>query len=56
MSGFLLVPVDDDWMGEFDRTVRTPVTISDPKPPDKLRELGEVRIWGTTNKKEASIF
>lgn len=56
MSGFLLVPVDDDWMGEFDRTVRTPVTISDPKPPDKLRELGEARIWGTTNKKEASIF
>lgn len=40
-----ILPVSNDWLPEFERTVRTPIVLSGPGIPDSL--IGsEERIWG----------
>lgn len=49
MSGLFLVPVDDDWIERFERTVEKPVSINPEDAPEPLQDFEEARIWGTTD-------
>lgn len=56
--GLYLVPVSDEWMPDFERTVARSVRI-DEGAPEELAGYDRVRIWGTTEtdsaKKQAHI-
>lgn len=49
MSGLFLVPVDDDWIEQFERTVEQSVDIDPKDAPEQLQDIGNARIWGTTD-------
>lgn len=49
MSDLFLVPIGDDWIDLFERTVRSGVTVeSGDEPPVEFGTEGRVRVWGTT--------
>lgn len=44
-TDLFIIPVSDDWLPEFERTVRSPIVLSGPGIPENL--VGrEERIWG----------
>lgn len=44
-TDLFIIPVSDDWIPEFDRTVRSPIVLDGPGIPEEL--VGrEERIWG----------
>lgn len=47
MTDLFLVPVGDEWIDDFERTVSSPLSIPADAPPE-LEGHSEVRIWGTT--------
>jgi tetrahydromethanopterin S-methyltransferase subunit A len=49
MSGPFLVPVEDDWIERFERTVEQLVRINPEDAPEPLQDLEEARISGTTD-------
>lgn len=46
MTDLFLVPVSDDWIGDYERTVASPLELDDP--PAEFAGRSEVRVWGTT--------
>lgn len=42
-----LMPVNDEWFPEFQRTVDNPFEVTEASPPDELQSHDEIRIWGT---------
>lgn len=52
MTELFLVPVGDDWIDEFERTVVSPWSVSNDAPPELSRK-SSVRIWGTTTGKDS---
>ncbi|MDS0243543.1 MULTISPECIES: HNH endonuclease [unclassified Haloferax] len=52
--GLYLIPISDDWKTQFDRTVSTPVDITQYDDlPLALAEAGNLRVWGTTTTESA---
>lgn len=47
MPRLYIVPVGEDWIDQFDSTVRSETEIPEDAPPD-LKRKGSARIWGTT--------
>ena len=47
MTRLFVVPVGEDWIADFDGTVRSPTAIPEDAPED-LQRKDEARIWGTT--------
>ncbi|MFC7229250.1 hypothetical protein N0B31_17755 [Salinirubellus salinus] len=56
MTNVYLIPVGDNWIDHFERTVEQPLTIGDSDAPAELDDFQEVRIWATTesSKKESA--
>lgn len=48
MSRLYIAPIGSDWMERFERTVASPIDLSDIELPPALEDKQEVRIWGTT--------
>ena len=48
MTNLYLVPVGEDWISEFKRTVEEPIEVTGEDVPTELSEFEEVRLWGTT--------
>lgn len=48
MIGLYLIPVGEDWMDEFRRTVENGLDI-DESAPSELQDYERVRIWGTVS-------
>ena len=48
MSRLYIAPIGSDWMGEFERTVASSISLPDVELPPKLEDEQDVRIWGTT--------
>lgn len=44
-TDLFIIPVSDDWLPEFDRTVRSPLVLEGPGIPEELVSREE-RIWG----------
>jgi putative restriction endonuclease len=44
------VPVDDDWMAWYNKTVEQPIDLSNA-PIEELQDFEEARVWGTTRGK-----
>lgn len=58
MPELFLVPVGEDWIDEYERTVETPVSVEEDAPSE-LEGDSEVRVWGTTegeDSKKRSLF
>jgi len=55
MTRLYVVPVGDDWIGRFRRTVSTPVEVPDAAP-EHLQRDEAVRIWGTTEGPQKRTF
>ena len=56
MTQMYLVPVDDDWMDWYNKTVEQPASLSD-SPIEELQGLEEARVWGTTRgKRKRTLF
>lgn len=47
MTRLYIIPVNEEWMSHFDRTVRERVPVPEEAPED-LHRSDEERIWGTT--------
>jgi putative restriction endonuclease len=52
MTDLFLVPVSDNWIDDYERTVASPLALDDP--PVELAERSEVRVWGTSVGDEGS--
>jgi len=53
MKDIFLVPVGDDWISDFEKTVETPVDISSLNSVRKeISDYDEIRIWGTERSEE----
>jgi len=57
MSELFLVPVGQDWVEEYERTVASPLEL-EGDVPSELAGRPEVRVWGTTagSKKKRTTF
>lgn len=47
MTQMFFVPVDEDWMYWYNKTVEQPIDLSD-SPIEDLQDIGKARVWGTT--------
>lgn len=50
MTQMYFVPVSDDWMHWYNKTVDERIDLSD-SPIEEFQELKEARVWGTTRGK-----
>jgi len=48
MSRLYIAPIGSDWMGEFERTVASSISLPNVELPPALEDEQDVRIWGTT--------
>lgn len=48
MTNLYLVPIGDNWISEFERTVEEPIEVIGENVPDELSDFEKIRIWGTT--------
>lgn len=49
ISGLYLIPVSDEWIEQFERTVATPLRLAQEAPvPAQFEGMQDVRVWGTT--------
>jgi hypothetical protein len=48
MTNLYLVPIGEDWISKFERTVEEPIEVTGEDIPTELSDFEEVRIWGTT--------
>lgn len=56
MTQLYFVPVDDDWMYWYNKTVEEPINLFD-SPIEELQDLEEARVWGTTrSKRKRTLF
>lgn len=55
MTQLYLVPVDERWMPQFERTVVNPVDLTE-SPIEELQALDEARVWGTTTSERKRTF
>lgn len=55
MTKLYIVPVGEDWIEDFQRTVASPTPVPDVAPPD-LRKQDSSRIWGTTEGRQKRAF
>ena len=55
MSHLYVIPVGDDWIDRFHRTVSSPVSVP-TAAPEQIRREEEVRIWGTTDGSRKRTF
>lgn len=56
MTQLYFVPVDDDWMRWYHKTVEEPINLSD-SPIGEFQDLEEARVWGATRgKRTRTLF
>lgn len=56
MARLYLVPVGEDWISDFERTVDSPHDLSADHPIDELNDLEEARIWGATEGVQSQTY
>ena len=47
VTNLFLVPVNDDWIEDYQQTVAAPLSV-DNDAPTELEKYSELRVWGTT--------